>query len=153
MRRRGFLQMLGIAPVAAQAAGAEIAANAAQSLSPLASGLAIGSGGSTNPWDVFNRSPDYMALLRRANRLDAKRNAAIRTAEALDPDIAVLRSVPLTTKIRMQIDREVELERQQTILDRALESLREQLVPGWAKTNQPATRTRWFYESRESEDQ
>lgn len=146
MKRRSFLGFLGIAPVAGPAAAANMARNA---MSPSPVGAAVG--GSTDAWQIFQRSPDYMALVKRSTKLEARRYGRIKTDNGLDPDIAVLRSLPLTTKIRMQIEREVALEREQSLVDRAIEQMRERLLPGWAQGLAHPRQPRWFHESREDD--
>lgn len=142
MKRRGFLGLLGLAPVA----GPAMAAEAARSTVAQSSGVAIGH----SPFDTFRQSPEYMQLVKRSLKLDARRYGRIKVDHGLDPDIAVLRSVPLTTKIRMQIEREAALDREQTLVDRAIEAMQNRMLPNWAG-GQTGVTPRWFHAAREDD--
>lgn len=138
MKRRGFLGFLGGAAVAGPGMVKTAAAHGMESLSlgQVAGGFSTGYGlegpaFATAAMDVADVSPldaGHWAQRELAEFLGMTAKDLVERRRAthvsvLDPDLAVMRSLSLTTKIRMQRDRQFErgLEEQRGYLARQLE--------------------------------
>lgn len=110
--RRGFLRILGAAPVAAPVIAREAAAKAGLNVSGLGSsgmGMPIGEGGLTSS------SEDGGWAIRACQKVfskqweDEKRREMLRwKPDRLDPDLASSRSFSLSTALRIQRERNIE---------------------------------------------
>lgn len=114
MKRRGFLGLLGGAAVAGPGMAKEAIGLSATKLPDVSGGGApfyvnnTDFGGFTGDWGKPNKdsATEYLArLMGKTADIIAKEKAAM-YIDALDPDIAEMRSIRLHAKIRMQRNRQ-----------------------------------------------
>lgn len=113
--------MLGMAPLAAPIAAQQIA-------NPVAVGTSLGLGSTlangVDPWVKWKESPVAKAARIASRAANGRRY--IKRQRELDADIACLKSVSACAKNRMQIERDLQSEREERTAQRAMDALMRQ---------------------------